>query len=601
MSEVTKVRLREEIPEKYKWAIEEMYADMESFEKDFAIVKEEGPKLKEFQGKLSDGKELLKYLKKDEEVSRIADQLFVFSNLKLDENTQVSESQSLKKRMDAYMNELSTIKSFFVPEILSIGKENLEKEIAENPELKLYEFHFENILRNKPHVLDKEKEELLSNVSDAFGAPESIWGMLINADLVFPKIKGENGEEIQLTDTNFNTYLRSKNRDVRRDAFEGAFGAFRNYKNTFAGLVTSSIKNFANRAKVKNYKNSLEFALKPDNIPVEVYHTTLDTIHKNLHHLHKYVELKKKALGVEQMHMYDMYMPLVDKVEDNIPYEEGIELILKGLAPLGEEYLDIFKKGINNRWVDVYENKGKKGGAYSWGTYDTTAYVHVNYGNHYNDISMVAHEMGHSIHSYYSNANQPYIYSFYTYFSAEVASTTNESLLINYLINAEKDKNKKMFYIAALLDQMRIVVFRQALFTEFEHIVHVELENGNILSADDLCKIYHELNVKYYGESIVVDEAVDMEWARIPQYFMDYYTYQYVTGFAAANSFSKGILDEGKPALDKYLQFLKGGCSDYSIELLKKAGVDMTSPKPLQDTMDIFAEKLNMLEELLNE
>lgn len=601
MSENLKIKTREEIEKKYKWAIENIYSSLEEFQNDYAKVKAEGIKLKEYQGKLHKGEDLLEFFKKDEEVCRLADKLFVFASLRYDEDTTVAESQIIKKKMDSYMTELAGIRAFIVPELLSIDKEVLDKEVERIPGLQMYKFHLETVLAAKPHTLDKEKEELIANISDSFGVPVNIYGILTSSDIEFPSIKDENGNEIKLSDSNFTGMLKHKDRRVRKDAFKGAFGTYAQFKSTFANLMTSSMKSFADMAKIKNYKDSLEYALKPDNIPTSVYYTTIDTINKNLEHLHKYIALKKRLLNLDEMHMYDIYMPIIEEIEDYTPYEEGVELVRKGLKPLGEEYLSVFNNGIETRWVDVYENKGKKGGAYSWGTYDIPAYVHINYANHYNDVSMLAHEMGHSIHSHYSNKNQPYIYSSYSYFCAEVASTTNESLLISYLIDNENDKLKKMFYIAAQLEQMRVVVFRQALFAEFELRVHEEIEKGNILSADDLCKMYVELNKKYYGDAIVVDEEIGMEWARIPQYYTDYYTYQYVTGFAAANSFSKAILEEGEEARERYMNFLKSGCSDYSIELLKKAGVDMTSSKPLQDTMDIFAERLNMLEKLINE
>lgn len=601
MAKEIHVKTRDEIDIKYKWAIEDIYSNLEHFKSDFEFVKIEREKLKDFKGKLNNGEELYNYFKQEEKVYRVLDKLYVYACLKSDENAMIMENQTLQKKAATLYNETYSIISFFVPEILEIGAEKLQKEIDKNENLKLYEFHIRNILDDKPHVLSLEQEELLSKLSSIFSVPENAWNMLLNADLKFPSIVREDGQKIQLSDSNFTGYLKSKDRDLRRKAFEGIFGAYRQYKNTFASLVIASINSFGLKAKLRNYKSALEYALKPNHIPVEVHEITLDTIHKNLHVLHKYISLKKKILKVDTLHMYDMYAPLVDKVNDDIPFEEGIELILKGLAPLGQEYIDIFKNGVSNRWIDVYENQGKKGGAYSWGSYDTTAYVHVNYSNHYSDVSMVAHEMGHSIHSYYSNHNQPYIYSSHSGFCAEVAATTNEALLAKYLIDKEEDKNKKMFYIASQLEQMRIVVFRAALFDEFEHLVHLELEMGNILSADDILKIYHDLNVKYYGNDIVVDEAIDMEWARVGQYFSNYYNYQYVTGFSAGNSFSKSILDGGKESVDKYINFLKSGNSLNSIELLKTAGVDMTTSKPLQDTIDVFSERVDMLEKLLKE
>jgi oligoendopeptidase F len=374
------------------------------------------------------------------------------------------------------------------------------------------------------------------------------------------------------------------------------YSTYKKFKNTFAASLTASIKNFVFNSKTRKYASALESSLKPNNIPLSVYHNSIETINKNIDVLHRYVRIKKKLLGLDEIHMYDLYVPVIDIEKDHIEFDRAIQIIKEGLKPMGEEYLSIFDEGISSGWIDKYENKGKRGGAYSWGSYDTMPYVLLNYNYELNDVSTFAHEMGHSIHSYYSRKTQPFIYADYTLFCAEVASTTNEALLIHHLIENEKDKNKKLYLINQELEQIRTTVFRQLMFAEFELKTHESIENGEPLNSEDLSKIWHDLNVKYFGPDMIVDEAIDMEWARIPHFYSDFYVYQYATGYAAASSFARSILEGGKSSVDRYIEFLKSGGSDYPINILKKAGVDMTTPIPLEDTIKRFSELLDMLE-----
>ena len=596
MSEVKKLKTRIEIDSRYKWNIEKLYENSLAWEEDFKILEAKAPKIKSFSGKLNKAEELFSFLEKQTEISRLLDKLLVYAHLKSDEDTAKAEFQVLKNKIDSYAAEVSSIIAFFVPELLSLPEGTIEQSIAKLPELKLYEFYLRDILIQKPHVLSSEGEKLLAAVSDCLNAPENIFGMLTNADMVFPNIKDEEGNEVELTEVNYSTFIKSKDRRVRKDAFEVLFDTYKGFRNTLTASLTSSIKNFIFYSKTRNYTSALESSLKPNNIPVEVYHNVVDTINKNLSSLHKYVSLKKKLLGLDEIHMYDLYVPIVDMEEQHIEFEDAVKTVLEGIKPLGAEYLGIFNKGIEEGWIDVFENKGKRGGAYSWGSYDTMPYVLLNYNYETNDVSTLAHEMGHSIHSYYSRANQPYIYSGYTLFCAEVASTTNECLLIDYLIKNEKDKKKRLFLINQQLEGIRTTVFRQCMFAEFEKITHESIEEGHPLAPEDLCKIYHDLNVKYFGKDMIVDEGVDMEWSRIPHFYSDFYVYQYTTGFAAANSFSKMIVEEGESAVEKFKGFLKSGGSDYPINILKKAGVDMSTPKPLEDTIRRFDELLELLE-----
>lgn len=596
MGLVKKLKSRDDIDNKYKWNVKKMYPDSETWERDFQMLKSKVAKMQSFSGKLDKAEELLNFLESNVDMLRLLDNLLVYAHLRGDEDTAKAEFQVLKNKIDEYGAEVYSSTAFFIPELLSLPEGTVESEISACQQLKVYEFYLKDILSQKPHILSAEGEKLLAAVSDCLNAPENIFRMLTSADMTFPTIKDENGNKVELTEVNYSSFIKSKDRRVRKDAFEALFGTYKGFKNTLATTLTSSIKNFIFNAKTRKYTCALESSLKPNNIPLEVYDNVVKTINDNLSSLHKYVSLKKKLLGLKEIHMYDLYVPIVDIKEDHIEYEDAVKIVLQGIKPLGSEYLDIFKEGIDEGWVDVFENKNKRGGAYSWGSYDSMPYVLLNYNYQLNDVSTLAHEMGHSIHSYYSRKTQPYIYSDYVLFCAEVASITNECLLIDYLIKNEQDKKKRLFLINQQLEGIRTTVFRQCMFAEFEKITHESIEQGNPLSPEDLCRIYHDLNVKYFGPEMVIDDGVDMEWSRIPHFYNDFYVYQYTTGFAAANSFSKMIIEEGETAVERYKEFLKSGGSDYPINILKKAGVDMSTPKPLEDTIKRFDELLEMLE-----
>ncbi|MEG2353658.1 MAG: oligoendopeptidase F [Clostridium sp.] len=604
MFEVQELKRREQVEERYKWKLEKMYDSYESWEADFLILKDKAAEMKNFAGKLHKAHELKEFFDKYCEVGILLDKLSVYANMKSDEDTTKTESQVIKSKIDAYSSQYNSEISFLVPELLSIENLNLSKLVEEEPGLELYVKHIESILEAKPHTLSKEEESILASVEDCLNAPSNIFGMLSNADMRFPCINDSNGNMVELTEGNYSQFIKSPDPSVRKAAFDTLYSTYEKFKNTFATTLISQTKNFIFNSKVRKYDSALEYALKPNNIPRVVYENVVNTITNNIGSLHRYVSLKKKVLGLKEMHMYDLYVPLVknhdNKSTESIDFESAIEMVLKGLKPLGKEYLSIFSKGIESGWVDVLETKGKKGGNYSWGSYTSMPYVLLNYGYGLSDVSMFAHEMGHSVHSYYSKQNQPYIYSNYSLFCAEVASITNECLVIHDLIQRESDKNKRLKLINQQLEGIRTTVFRQAMFAEFELITHSTLEKGESLSAEKLCKIYYELNVKYFGPDIIVDEVIGLEWARILHFYgLNFYVYQYTTGFAAGNSFAKLILENGQEAVDKYLNFLKGGCTDKPIDILKKAGVDMTSPKPLQDTIEKFNLLLDILEKEL--
>ncbi|MFR2526523.1 MAG: oligoendopeptidase F [Clostridium paraputrificum] len=591
------VKKREEINLEDKWKLEKIYANEDAWEKDFNILKKESPKLREFAGKLNDKEEILKYLELNEKVSRLGETLYVYAHMKSDEDTSNQKYQSYMNKIDAFMAEFASYGAFFVPEILALPDEFIKDLIKNDERFKIYEFMLMDILKEKPHILTKEMEELLALASDCLDAPSSIHNMLTNADMSFGNIKDEDGDEVELTEGNYSSFIKSKDRSVREAAFKRLFGEYKKFDNTLATTLTSSVKSFNFSARVRKYESPIEASLSPNDIPVSVYENAIKTINDNLSSLHRYVKIKKKLLGLEQMHMYDLYVPIIEVEKEKISFDEGVKIANEGLKPLGEEYLNLFNEGINSGWIDKYENKGKRGGAYSWGGYDTMPYVLLNYHNELNDVSTLVHEMGHSLHSYYSRKTQPYYYAGYTLFCAEVASTTNEALLIHYLIEKEQDKKKKLYLINQELEQIRTTVFRQLMFAEFELYTHNALNAGEALTAADYSAKWHELNANYFGPDMVVDEDIDMEWARIPHFYSDFYVYQYATGYAAASAFANAILEGKENAVEKYKGFLKAGGSKYPIDILKDAGVDMTTSEPLEATIHRFNELLDMLEE----
>ncbi|WP_255992984.1 oligoendopeptidase F [Clostridium perfringens] len=599
MSEVKKLRRRDEIPEGDKWRIDKIYETPAKWNEELNNLKEEAPKLKDFEGKLGNKEDLKAFLLLNERLSRKLGKLYVYAHMRSHEDTSNPEMQSLVNKIDPYSAEFSSYTAYFVPEILSLKEGTIENFINEDKDLEQYKIYFEMILNEKPHILSKEVESVLASVSDCLGAPESIYSMLTNSDMTFGEILDESGRKVELSEGNYNSFIKSKDRKVREAAFKLLFGTYKKYENTLATSLSSSIKNFVFESKTRKYNSSLEASLKPNNIPVEVYYNALKTVDENMDALHRYVRIKKKLLNLDEIHMYDLYVPVIECKKEHLEYKDAISLVEEGLKPLGKEYLDIFNKGISEGWIDVYENKGKRSGAYSWGSYDTMPYVLLNYNYELNDASTLAHEMGHSIHSYYTRKTQPYIYGDYSLFCAEVASTTNEILLIHHLIEKETDKNKKLYLINQELEQIRTTVFRQLMFAEFELKTHEAIENGESLTSEVLCKMWKDLNIKYFGEDMNVDEEISIEWARIPHFYSDFYVYQYATGYAAASSFANSILSKGEEAVEKYKGFLKAGGSMYPIDTLKMAGVDMTTAKPLKDTFNRFNELLDMLEEII--
>ncbi|MTH53235.1 oligoendopeptidase F [Bacillus mangrovi] len=597
-----KLPLRSEIAAEDTWRLEDIFASDEEWEKEFASLKAEIPKISDYQGKLADSSQsLYEGLKFQDSVTERLGRLYTYAHMRSDQDTGNSKYQALNDRAATLYTEASSVSSFMVPEILSMDENTLKQYIEENNDLQLYRHSLEDINRERPHVLSAEQEAILAQASEALRASSDIFGKLNNADMEFPAIKNEDGEEVEVTHGRFITFMESEDRRVRQDAFKAVYDTYGKFKNTLASTLSGAIKKDNFYASVRKYESARQAALSGNNIPEEVYDNLVSTVEKNLHLLQRYVELRKKVLNLDEVHMYDLYTPLVQNVKMKVTYEEAKDYLLEGLKPLGEDYLNVLKEGFENRWVDVHENKGKRSGAYSSGTYGTNPYILMNWQDNVNNLFTLAHEFGHSVHSYYTRKNQPYPYGDYSIFVAEVASTTNEALLNDYMLNTIEDKKKRMYLLNNYLEGFRGTVFRQTMFAEFEHTIHKRAQDGEPLTPELLTKLYYDLNKKYFGENIAVDEEIGLEWARIPHFYYNYYVYQYATGFSAAAALSKQILEEGEPAVKRYIEFLSAGSSDYPIEVLKKAGVDMTSSKPVEEACQVFEEKLNELEKLLNE
>ncbi|HEX3015852.1 MAG TPA: oligoendopeptidase F [Desulfobacteria bacterium] len=590
---------REEIPSEDKWRLEDIYADDQHWEQDFQKLKELITKVNRFKGTLQQPGQLLGALRLQDEIGQLNERVFVYARMGRDEDNANPVYQTLTDRANSLSVEASAALAFLVPEILAIPEAMLKDLFDQDSELSLYRHFIDEITRVRPHVLSVTEEQLLAQAGELADAPQNIFTMLNNADLKFPYIQGEQGNNVELTKGRYTTFLESKDRRVRHDAFHALYATYGAQQNTLAATLNASVKKDVFYARVHKYRSALEAALDNDNLPLTVYDNLIEAVHANLGPLHRYVAVRKKALELADIHMYDLYTPLVREIEMKIPYREALRQVEEGLAPLGQEYLAILKQGFASGWIDVRENQGKTSGAYSWGAYVTHPYVLLNWQDNVNNLFTVAHEMGHSLHTYYSNKSQPYVYAGYKIFVAEVASTVNESLLMQHMLRQTTDKQTRLYLLNYYLEQFRGTIYRQTMFAEFEKDVHARIEAGEALTVDSLNKVYHDLNVTYYGPDIVVDPEIDLEWARIPHFYTNFYVYKYATGFSAATALSQQILNEGEPAVKRYLEFLKGGSSDYPANLLRKAGVDMTTPEPVTAALKVFADTVAELESLL--
>lgn len=590
---------RNELNSNDKWKLSDIYNDDNAWKKDYENVEKLLSELEEYKGKLGQsGQKLLEVLNLLMEANEIVSRLYAYAHMKSDVDTRDQNYQALFKKAQHIRNKLDNKTSYINPAILELSKEKIEEYIDETPGLELYEHYLDDIIRRKEHYLSSSEEKLLSMANDITQGPENIFSMLNNADLEFPLIRDEEDEEVRLTHGRYIKFLQSKNRRVRKDAFKALYETYDDFINTYAATLNSEIKTHVFRAEARDYNSSLEAALSEDNISTEVYNNLIDTVHDNLDPMYKYIELRKEILDLDQIHFYDIYTPLVQELDIDIPFEEAKKTVKKGLEPLGSDYIKRLESGFDSGWIDIYENKGKRSGAYSSGCYGVHPYVLLNYSDNISDMFTLAHEMGHALHTYYSNKNQPFVYANYKIFVAEVASTLNEALLIHYLLENTADKKRRKYLINHYLDQFKGTVYRQTMFAEFEKMIHEKVKRGIPLTAELLNKTYHKLNEKYFGPQMVIDSEIDREWARIPHFYYNYYVYKYATGFSAATALSQKIIENGEDAVSRYLDFLKSGNSDYPLAVLKKAGVNMTKPQPVQTALDIFADLVDELDEL---
>lgn len=522
--------------------------------------------------------------------------------MRYDENTADSFYQAMNDRARTLASQIGATLAFMTPELLAVPESTIETYLNENPDLAMYRHAFDELNQEREHVLTEAEEAILAKAGEVLGQSGTTFGMLNNADLTFPKIKGEDGEETELTHGRFITFLESSDRSVREAAFKAMYGTYAKYTNTLASTLAGSVKKDNFYADVRKFPSARAAALHGNAIPESVYDGLVEAVHEHLPLLHRYVALRKRVLGLDELHVYDMYTPLVSEVEMKVSYEEAKQLMVEGLAPLGTEYKHILEEGLSERWVDVRETRGKRSGAYSSGAYDTQPFILMNWQDNINNLFTLAHEFGHSVHSYYTRKSQPYPYGDYSIFVAEVASTTNEALLNDYLLKKVTDRKEKLYLLNNQLETFRGTLFRQTMFAEFEHAIHDAARLGQSLTPEFLTSTYYALNQKYFGEEIVLDEEIGLEWARIPHFYYNYYVYQYATGISAAAALTDQILEEGQPAVERYINnFLKAGSSDYPIEVLKAAGVDMTTKAPVEAALRQFERVLDEFEALLAE
>ena len=595
------LKTRDQIDSKYKWNIEAMIPDESVISGELETIKKEAEAYGEdFAGRLTESADtLLAAFQKRDDIWRRLEKIYVYARMRRDENNAETKYQAMADQCNSVIAAVSASMAFFTPELLSASEETILAYIDAAPGLEIYRFAICDTMRQKAHILTQAEENILAQMSEITGATNDIFTMLNNADIKFGTIIDEDGDETEVTHGNFIKFMESHDRDVRKNAYNAVYDAYKELINTIASAYNYNTKTDVVSARIRKYESARAAALSGDNILAEVYDNLVAEVHKNLPAMHRYVELRKKLLGVDKLYMYDMYVPLIKLPETSVSFEEGLDIMRDALQPLGEEYLTKMNKGIEEGWIDVYENKGKTSGAYSFGCYDSYPYILLNYTDTLKDVFTIIHEMGHSMHSRYTRDEQPYIYGSHSIFTAEVASTVNESLLMQHLLRTENEKEMRKYLLNMHLEEFRTTLFRQTMFAEFEDITHKAIESGETLTAEWMCQQYEDLNAQYYGSAVEKDDVIRYEWARIPHFYNAFYVYKYATGYSAATAISKKILTEGKPAAQDYIRFLKTGESDHPIELLKIAGVDMSSPLPVQQAMETFNQLLDEFESLL--
>ena len=591
---------RSEVREEDTWNVKDMYENVEAWEADLADVQKTTEEVVKMEGKVTaSAKNLYEVLEKLAKIGEKIEFAYCYAQRLFDQDQKDAPHQAMAAKVGMLFADVSSQIAFVNPEILETDDDVLEGYYKEISKLELYRKQIDEIKRLKEHSLSSEMEKLIAMTAEMSQVASDTYSFFNNADLTFPEIEDENGEKVRLTQGRFVPMLESADRRVRKDTFENFYKSYEQFLNTLASLYNGQVKQQIFYAKARKYNSTLEAAVDSNNVSPNVYHNLIDTMEKNMDKMHRYVRLRKKCLGVDELHMYDIYTPMLPNMAKEISFEEAKETVLKALAPLGEDYVAKVREGFENRWIDVYENEGKRGGAYSSGAYGTHPYVLLNYNGTLDNMFTLAHEMGHAMHSYYSNKNQPYIYAGYKIFVAEVASTCNEILLMEYLLKNTTDKKERAYLLNHYLDSFKGTVYRQTQFAEFEMKTNKMVEDGESLTAENLCKLYLELNEKYYGPDMISDKEISYEWARIPHFYYNFYVYQYATGFSSAVAIAHSILKEGAPAVERYKKFLSGGCSKSPVELLKIAGVNLETPAPIQSALDVFGEILDEMETLV--
>lgn len=594
------VKDRKDIDVKDTWNLESIYANNELWEEEYAALEKEAEEFAKLKGAIeADVSKIPAVLDAYYGLHRRLSKLSVYARMRFDQDTTDSTYQTMSAKIGSLGVKIGAASAFVEPEILSYSKEQLEAAEKENERTAYYGRKIEEMLRGQEHTLDAEKEELLAAAGDMAEAPDDIFSVLMNADMKYPDIVLEDGTHLPLTNSTYISYMESPDRAVREGAFKTLYGQIASLKNTFAAIYRGNLKQAKFYAQSRKYSSARAMYLADSNVPESVYDNLLSAVHEALPMMYRYVAVRKKVLGVDKLHMYDVYTPIVAAQNQTYEFEQAKQMVLEALKPMGEDYLSHAREGLENRWIDIYPNKGKKGGAYSWGCYDSQPFILLNYTKNLDSVFTLIHEMGHSIHSYYSRTAQDYAYSDYKIFVAEVASTCNECLLMHDLLEKTTDKEQRKYLLNHYLDSFKGTLFRQTMFAEFEKNAHEYCAQGKPLTAEALSQMYLELNQKYFGPDMEKDEEIAYEWMRIPHFYTPFYVYQYATGYSAAVALSAKILKEGKPAVDAYMSFLKGGESKDPIDLLKMAGVDMTTEKPVADALALFGELVTELETLV--
>ncbi len=590
---------RSEIDETYRWELGSLFESDEEWEQAYDAVAERLSELSEFEGQLTDdATTLARFFDRHQEIMRQVDNIYTYAHLRSDENKQVSETQAMLTRAKSLYTDASTATSFLEPELQQLDRETTEAFFEQEPDLETYEHYLDDVLRQKPHTRSEEVEALLSELGEVTGAPGEIYNMLSNADMTFPSVEDPDGEETQITLSNFTSLLKDPDREFRQRVYEAYFDEWETVRNAVGAAYRNSVKKNEKLAAARNYETAREAALDGPNIPPAVYDTLVDTVRDNLDTLHRHADLKREVIGADDLQMWDLYVPMVEDEGPELPYEDACEYVVDAVEPLGESYQSRLAEGLDSRWVDVYETEGKRSGAYSSGTYDSQPYILMNYQDDVDSMYTLAHELGHSMHSELASDSQPYVYASYSLFIAEIASTVNETLLTHHMLETVEDDHLRKHVLNEYLERFRSVLFRQTMFAEFEQRAHQRSQDGEALTPDALDDLFAEIKGEYY-EPAALDDRIAREWMRIPHFYRAFYVFQYSTGISAAVSLVKSIREEGEPAAERYRELLRTGSHGYPLEVLREAGVDLTEPTPIEDAIEVYDETLDELEALL--